>query len=78
MWNYKLFQYCVPTNPTSNALWIRNIGVDNLQLSKRTRICSNHFTPNSFIVTSDSSTRRLQKNALPTLKLHGEERVTNR
>ena len=67
-----------PNDPVLRNAWLRELNRNANEFSVgHSGVCSHHFSPDCYIVNARTQTtsKRLKKNALPTLFLHQEETV---
>ena len=57
----------IPAKEKKRILWLKILGNENLFESQKSRICSNHFSDESFTMKHEK--RMLKPNAVPTLNL---------
>ncbi|XP_077986143.1 uncharacterized protein LOC144440631 [Glandiceps talaboti] len=60
----------VPMDEASRKVWLTNMGIQDWHMNKpNVRVCSKHFKEECFENDTQEGTRRLKKNAVPTIVL---------
>ncbi|KAK0175698.1 hypothetical protein PV327_009427 [Microctonus hyperodae] len=57
----------LPRDSIMRDRWIEVMRCENFEPTQYTKICSKHFTPDSYVTNSRSSIKRLKKDAVPSI-----------